>query len=219
MEDPVEPRSNVDIDPRIEAEFLDPERGCPSTPTTSPDADRYLSTDAEGGGICESIPDQATDRTDTKDIKTGNQTDIKDIESKTEHQTQIQLNQAQIKLDPGEEPDAKLPICPTEGVGKRDPPAEGATATTPQDAEDDEEIYYHDSGDLSAEDLEGNLAVLSEIRITTTAKVSIEDLQVGDSGSATPEEIERLRQIIWKKRHLLIDKGNALPPCGQGRRV
>ncbi|OWY99987.1 reverse transcriptase, partial [Phytophthora megakarya] len=92
----------------------------------------------------------------------------------------------------------------------------GATATTPQDAKDDEEIYYHDSGDLSAEDLEGKLAVLPEIPIWTTAKVSIEDLKVGDSGSATPEEIERLRQIIWKKRHLLIGKGNALPPAAKG---
>ncbi|OWZ04604.1 hypothetical protein PHMEG_00023462 [Phytophthora megakarya] len=89
-------------------------------------------------------------------------------------------------------------------------------ATTSQDAEDRVEIYYHDSGDLSAEDLEGNLAVLPEIPISTTAKVSIEDLQVGDSGSATPEEIERLRQIIWKKRHLLIGKGNALPPAAKG---
>ncbi|OWY97421.1 reverse transcriptase [Phytophthora megakarya] len=134
------------------------------------------------------MPDQATDRTGTKDI-----------EPKTENQTQIQLDQAQIKLDPGEEPDAKLPICRTEGIGQRDPPAEGSTATTPQDAEDDEEIYYHDSGDLSAKDLEGNLAVLPEIPISTTAKVSIEDLQ-----------------IIGKKRHLLIGKGNALPPAAKG---
>ncbi|OWY91304.1 reverse transcriptase [Phytophthora megakarya] len=145
------------------------------------------------------MPDQATDRTATKDIKTENRTDTKGIEPKTENQTQI-------KLDPGEEPDAKLPICPTEGVGQRDLQAEGATATTPQEADDDEEIYYHDSVNLSAEDLEGNLAVLPEIPISTTAKVSIEDLQVGDSGSATPEDIERLRQIIWKKRYLLIGK-------------
>ncbi|OWZ07963.1 hypothetical protein PHMEG_00019571, partial [Phytophthora megakarya] len=123
-----------------------------------------------------------------------------------------QLDQGQIKLGP----DAKLPICPTEGVEQRDLPAEGPAATTSQDAEDEVEIYYHDSGDLSAEDLEGNLAVLPEIPISTTAKVSIEDLQVGDSGSATPEEIERLRQIIWKKRHLLIGKGNALPPAAKG---
>ncbi|OWZ08632.1 LOW QUALITY PROTEIN: reverse transcriptase [Phytophthora megakarya] len=157
------------------------------------------------------MPDEPTDRTDTNDIKTGNQTGTKDIEPKTENQTKIQLDQGQIKLDPGEEPDAKLPICPTEGVEQRDPPAEGATATTPQGAEDDEEIYYHDSGDLSAEDLEGNLAVLPEIPISTTAKASIEDLQVGDSGSATPEEIERLRQNIWKKERL--------NPGGQGRRM
>ncbi|OWY98154.1 reverse transcriptase, partial [Phytophthora megakarya] len=39
---------------------------------------------------------------------------------------------------------------------------------------------------------------------------------VGDSGSATPEEIERLRQIIGKKRHLLIGKGNTLPPAAKG---
>ncbi|OWY98621.1 reverse transcriptase, partial [Phytophthora megakarya] len=105
----------------------------------------------------------------------------------------------------------KSPIFPTEGVELRDPSAERATATTPQNAEAEDEISYHESGDLSAEDLEGNLAVLPKTPISTTAKVSIEDLQGEDSGSATREEIEKLRQIIWKKQHLLIDKGNALP--------
>ncbi|OWZ01718.1 reverse transcriptase [Phytophthora megakarya] len=114
------------------------------------------------------MPDQTTDRSDTKDTKTENQTDVGNTEPKTEN-----LNcQTQIKLDTGE---------------------------------------------VAAEDLEGNLTVLPEIPISTTAKVSIEDLQVGgDSRSATPEEIERLRQIIWKKRHLLIGKGNALPPAAKG---
>ncbi|OWY92782.1 reverse transcriptase [Phytophthora megakarya] len=97
-----------------------------------------------------------------------------------------------MKLDTGEVAGVKSPIHPTES------------------------IYYHESGDLAAEALEGNLTILPEIPISTTAKVSIEDLQVGDSGSATPEEIERLRQIIWKKRHLLIGKGNALPPAANG---
>ncbi|OWY99117.1 reverse transcriptase, partial [Phytophthora megakarya] len=189
---------------RIEEELPDPGRGCPPTPTTSPDPDRYRSGDAEGSGIHESMPDQATDRTGTNDF-----------EPKTENQTQIRLDQGQIKLDP----DAKLPICPTEGVEQRDPPAEGPAATTSQDAEEKEvEIYYHDSGDLSAEDLEGNLAVLPKIPISTTAKVSIEDLQVGDSRSATPEEIERLRQIIWNKQHLLSER-ERLTPGGQGRRL
>ncbi|OWZ15371.1 reverse transcriptase, partial [Phytophthora megakarya] len=145
---------------------------------------------------------------DMVDPATENRTEIKDTEPKTEN-----LNcQTQIKLDPGKAFDTKSPIHPTEGVDLRDQLAERAAATTPQDAVDDEEIYYHESGNISAEDLEGNLAVLPEIPISTTAKVSIEDLQVGDSGSATPEEIERLRQIIWKKRHLLIGKENAFYP-------
>ncbi|OWY92873.1 hypothetical protein PHMEG_00037938 [Phytophthora megakarya] len=55
---------------QIEAESPDPERGRQSMPTTSSVADRYLSGDAEGGGISESMPDQTTDRTATKDIKT-----------------------------------------------------------------------------------------------------------------------------------------------------
>ncbi|OWZ20734.1 Eukaryotic/viral aspartic protease [Phytophthora megakarya] len=158
------------------------------------------------------MPDQATDRTDTKDIKTENRTGTKDIEPKTGNPN----CQTQIKPDPGEGFDVKSPIQPTEGVELRDPLAEGAAATTPQEAEDDDEIYYHESGDRSAEDLEGNLTVLPESPISTTAKVSFEDLQVGDSGSVTPEQIEKLRQIIWKKRHLLIGKGNALPPAAKG---
>ncbi|OWZ06490.1 reverse transcriptase, partial [Phytophthora megakarya] len=212
MEGPVEPtdhqsrsRARIADANQIEAEFLDPERGRPSTPTTSPDADRYLSGDAERGGISESMPDQATDRTDTNDARTENQTDVGHTEPKTGN-----LNcQTQIKLVTGKVSGVKSPIHPPEVVDLRDPLA----ATTPQDAEDEDGIYSHESDDLSAEELEGNLAVLPEIPISTTAIVSIEDLQVGDSGSATPEEIERLRQIIWKKRHLLIGKENALPPA------
>ncbi|OWZ09484.1 LOW QUALITY PROTEIN: hypothetical protein PHMEG_00017810 [Phytophthora megakarya] len=115
-----------------------------STPTTSPDADRYLSGDAGGGRISESMPDQATDRTDTKDIKTENRTGTKDIELKTGNPN----CQTQIKLESGEGFYIKSPIHPTEGVELRD--------------------------------LEGNLAVLPEIPISTTAKVSIEDLQTPD---------------------------------------
>ncbi|OWZ17067.1 Eukaryotic/viral aspartic protease [Phytophthora megakarya] len=164
---------------QIEATFLNPERSHLSTPPTNPDADRYRSGDAGGGGTIEGMPDQATDRTGTKDIepKTGNPN-----------------CQTRIKLESGEYFGVNSRIHPTEGVGLRDPSAEGAAATPPlQDAEYDGEIYYHESGDLPAEDLEGNLALLPETPISTTAKVSIEDLQVGGSGSATPEEIEKLR--------------------------
>ncbi|POM77613.1 Reverse transcriptase [Phytophthora palmivora] len=51
---------------------------------------------------------------------------------------------------------------------------------------------------------------------STTDEVKIEDIQVGDPGIQTTAEIERLRQRIWKHRHLLIGKGNALPPAARG---
>ncbi|POM62261.1 reverse transcriptase [Phytophthora palmivora] len=47
-------------------------------------------------------------------------------------------------------------------------------------------------------------------------KVTIEDLQVGDAESNTQEEIERIVKIIWNWKHLLIGKGNALPPAAKG---
>ncbi|OWZ16416.1 reverse transcriptase [Phytophthora megakarya] len=186
-------RTGIDNAAQIEAGFPSPEGGHPFTPPENPNADRYRSGYAGGGGISESMPDQVIDRTGTKDIKptTEYQTGTKDIEPKTGNPN----CQARIKLESGEAFDVKSPIHPTEGVELQDPSAEGAAATAPQDAEDDDEIYYHESGDLSAEDREGNLSVLPEIPISTTAKVSIVDLQ----------EIEKLRQIIWKNQHRLID--------------
>ncbi|POM69129.1 LOW QUALITY PROTEIN: Reverse transcriptase [Phytophthora palmivora] len=51
-----------------------------------------------------------------------------------------------------------------------------------------DQVCIHEGGDFFAEDVEMN----------------------------TPEEIDRLRQIIWKRAHLLIGKGNALPPAALG---
>ncbi|KAE9079474.1 hypothetical protein PF007_g23432 [Phytophthora fragariae] len=48
--------------------------------------------------------------------------------------------------------------------------------------------------------------------VTTTT----EDIQVGNPGEIDPEEIDRLRKITWRRRHLLIGKGNALPPAARG---
>ncbi|POM64397.1 LOW QUALITY PROTEIN: Reverse transcriptase [Phytophthora palmivora] len=50
----------------------------------------------------------------------------------------------------------------------------------------------------------------------TTDEVKIEDTQVGDPEIQTTAEIEQLRQRIWKYRHLLFEKGNALPPAARG---
>ena len=59
------------------------------------------------------------------------------------------------------------------------------------------------------------MAVLPEITVSTT-EITIDDVQVGDPGVPLTEDQEDLRQLIWKSRHLLIGKGNALPPAARG---
>ncbi|OWZ10897.1 reverse transcriptase [Phytophthora megakarya] len=89
------------------------------------------------------------------------------------------------------------------------------------DRDYDECVYYHEGSDLYAEDVDGQMAVLPEVPVTTE-DVKIEDILLCGSDNQTPEEIERLRQKIWKFRHLLIGKGNtlpkgnALPPAARG---
>ncbi|GMF41738.1 unnamed protein product [Phytophthora fragariaefolia] len=102
-------------------------------------------------------------------------------------------------------------------------PADDATSThsAPVDLGDrvvdpgDEEVCIKESGDLYAEDVEGHLAVLPEVTLTTE-EVKIEDIQVGNPHDNTREQVDQLKQIIWRRRHLLIGKGNALPPAAKG---
>ncbi|OWZ16623.1 reverse transcriptase [Phytophthora megakarya] len=133
------PRSHVDIGPRDSIaggdslrsadRFPNPEKGHPPTPPTNPDADRYRSGDAGGDGISESMPDQAPDRTGTKDI-----------ESKKEN-----LNcQTRTKPEYGDGYGVNTQSHPTEGVELHDPPAEEAASIPRHDTEDDDEIYYHE---------------------------------------------------------------------------
>ncbi|POM58904.1 LOW QUALITY PROTEIN: Reverse transcriptase [Phytophthora palmivora] len=79
----------------------------------------------------------------------------------------------------------------------------------------DDEICIQEGGILFAEDVEDQMAVLPEVT-TTTEEVKIEDLQIGDAEINTQEEIEHLVQIIWKRKHVLIGKVNALPPAAKG---
>ncbi|OWY96078.1 LOW QUALITY PROTEIN: reverse transcriptase [Phytophthora megakarya] len=87
--------------------------------------------------------------------------------------------------------------------------------TWDSDQDYDECVYYHEGSDLYAEDVDGQMAVLPEVPVATE-DVRIEDIQLCGSDNQTPGEIERLRQRIWKFRHLLIGKGNALPPAARG---
>ncbi|CAI5718033.1 unnamed protein product [Peronospora effusa] len=79
----------------------------------------------------------------------------------------------------------------------------------------DEAVYSHESGDLLTKDVNQHMAVLPEI-VMSTVEISIDDIQVGDPEIPLTEEQEKLRQLIWKNRHLLIGKGNALPPAARG---
>ncbi|KAE9158271.1 hypothetical protein PF004_g31935 [Phytophthora fragariae] len=123
-----------------------------------------------------------------------------------------------VKTEPPEE--APIP----EQIGEAETGVVGEVLTSesltkaelPEDSTATDQVYFHDGGELAAEDFEQELAVIPEIVISLTDEVSIEDIKVGDLTVKTPEEIDQLRRMIRKKRHLLIGKGNALPPAARG---
>ncbi|KAE8991655.1 hypothetical protein PR002_g20784 [Phytophthora rubi] len=82
----------------------------------------------------------------------------------------------------------------------------------PEDSTATYQVYFHEGGGLAAEDFEQELAVIPEIVISLTDEVSIEDIKVGNLTVNTPEEIDQLRRMIWKKKHLLIGKAMRFPP-------
>ena len=51
---------------------------------------------------------------------------------------------------------------------------------------------------------------------TSSTEITIDDVQVGDPGVPLSEDQERLRDLIWKHKQLLIENGNALPPTARG---
>ncbi|OWY95498.1 LOW QUALITY PROTEIN: hypothetical protein PHMEG_00034486, partial [Phytophthora megakarya] len=108
----------------------------------------------------------------------------------------------------------KMDVDPSP-VGEDQPGTLDLDLTWDSDQDYDECVYYHEGSDLYAEDVDGQMAVLPEVPVATE-DVRIEDIQLCGSGNQTPEEIERLHQRIWKFRHLLIVKGNALPPAARG---
>ena len=51
---------------------------------------------------------------------------------------------------------------------------------------------------------------------TPTEEIKIDDIQVGDPGVPLTSDQEKLRELIWNSRHLLMGKGNALSPAARG---
>ena len=71
-------------------------------------------------------------------------------------------------------------------------------------------VYIHHGGELYAEEIEQHMAVLPEITVPTE-EITIGDVQVGDLEVPLTEDETKLQALIWKSRHLLMGKGNALP--------
>ncbi|POM72330.1 Reverse transcriptase [Phytophthora palmivora] len=144
------------------------------------------------------------DRTPIQKVKT---------EVTSQHRDQVKVDQKAKDLDPliGGSAEGDLP-------GQLSAPIQEASSgnrNNSPDPDPDPEVHYHEGNDLYADDVDQEMAILPEIN-PTTDEAKIEDIQVGDPGIQTAEEIERLRQKIWKYRHLLIGKGNALPPAARG---
>ena len=69
-------------------------------------------------------------------------------------------------------------------------------------------MYYHDGGELLAEDVDQYMEILQEV-VTPTQEVTIGDIQVGDPDIPRTDDHEKLRQVICRSCHLLI--GNVAP--------
>ena len=76
-------------------------------------------------------------------------------------------------------------------------------------------IYYHNGGESFAEDLDQHMVFLPEVG-TPTQEIAVDDIQVGDPGVPRTDDQDKVRQAIWRSRHSLIGKGNALPPAARG---
>ena len=79
----------------------------------------------------------------------------------------------------------------------------------------DDQVCTFESGELWAEEIKQGWAVIPEVDLSPEG-IELKDIQIPDPDGNTPEEVDRLKQIIWKKRHLLMGKGNALPPAARG---
>ncbi|CAH0489054.1 unnamed protein product [Peronospora farinosa] len=64
---------------------------------------------------------------------------------------------------------------------KSDVENEGEFSTKSEEVKLESPTYYHESGELYAEDVDQHMAVLPEIG-PSTAEVTIDDIQVGDPG-------------------------------------
>ena len=59
------------------------------------------------------------------------------------------------------------------------------------------------------------MSILPEVDVPA-AEISLEDIQVGDPGEPLLSDQTKFRQLIWANLHIIIGKGNDLPPMDRG---
>ncbi|CAH0480928.1 unnamed protein product [Peronospora belbahrii] len=84
-----------------------------------------------------------------------------------------------------------------------------------ESTQEDDQVCTFESGELWAEDVRQGRAIIPEVDLSPTS-INLEAIQITDSDGNTPDEVDRLRQIIWRRQHILMGKGNALSPSAQG---
>ena len=88
---------------------------------------------------------------------------------------------------------------------------EGRTEVEPPSSS----MYSNETEEMYAEDVDQHMAILPGVVIPATG-VSLEAIHVRDPGDPLSSDKEKLRQLIWANRHLLIGKVNSLPPAACG---
>ncbi|GMF56162.1 unnamed protein product [Phytophthora fragariaefolia] len=174
---------------------------------------------------------EASTNTDLDRTRGAGQEGQEDVENPNEQPSTPSINNSAISdcsSRPKEE-GARVDIHPTDQIdgGVQETAVAGNQETMPTDEvgsevearlnpdqppSDGELMHCHEGGDSPAREL----AVIPEVQISSTDEVKIEDICVEDTKFNTPEEIDRLRRKIWRRRHLLIGKGVALPPAARG---
>ncbi|KAJ0390606.1 hypothetical protein ATCC90586_012010 [Pythium insidiosum] len=76
-------------------------------------------------------------------------------------------------------------------------------------------VFIHEGADMAAEEIEGQMALIPEMP-DADRDISIEDVQVATGEDVPSEWVDRVRQIVWRRKEYLMGKGNARPPAARG---
>ena len=79
----------------------------------------------------------------------------------------------------------------------------------------DTEVYIHEGNELTSDQLANQLAMIPELSSEPIVPINIDQADIGEIDT-TPEEKERMKNIIRKYQNSFISSGNALPPPAKG---